>query len=330
MSTLHRELTFCPAGHSGHTSYDDRRLDYINIKNGTCNMCTKEQFIKDSGTWTSGNADIDKIILDSQIKDFYYNLQWIPYDNLHDIEHVADNEHYTMCFAELKDCLKYGWDFVKQHWLIDNGGSVALKELKGHIYDILEFIKGIKNIINSSMCITEFKGISKNPSTQNYIIIIEWNYPFTICSFLVNIFLEVEWEIKIKLLHHIIEGLNLLHENNLIHGELHSQNILMSSGEPYLNLMYRCWNGDPSKRPKVHELINLLQDFDYLDADDNIEIMNRSHTKKLLRSLSKVHPQSCYIDRRIFTLDELQDSLEDIKFGKCADPNLLNSNKPIV
>ncbi|RHZ75877.1 hypothetical protein Glove_208g125 [Diversispora epigaea] len=429
----HKKLMYCPAGHSGDFSYDRHRLDFIDIKNGECNMCTKEHLIKDFGTWSSGNVDIDKIIQDSQIKDFYSNLQWIPYDNLSDIKHVSDNEYYVMRFAELKNCVKYSWDFIKQDWKIYHGGSVALKELKGHIHDILEFIKGIKNIIiDSPDCITRFHGISKNPSTQNYIIIMEWDYPFTIGSFFVDIFLQVDWETKIKLLHHTLEGLNTLHRNNLVHGELHRGNILMSSGEPfsiaalidpglckstndlilnsdnknkknisglipfippevlrgndftkegdiysfggvmyeiaveiepfvdvahdtylmidicngvrpkipdmmlnlipkwYLNLMYKCWNDDPSKRPTAHELNNLLQDFDYSDAEDNIEIMNTSHSQKLLGSLNKVHPQSCYTDRRIFTLYELQDLLEDIKSGKREDPNLLKPNEPTV
>ncbi|CAG8515128.1 4199_t:CDS:2 [Diversispora eburnea] len=54
-------------------------------------------------------------------------------------------------------------------------------------------------------------------------------------------------------------------------------------------------------------------------ADENRGKMNKSHEQKLLQSLYNFHPQSCYISSHIYTLYELQDSLEDIKSGKCAD-----------
>ncbi|RHZ73889.1 hypothetical protein Glove_228g52 [Diversispora epigaea] len=86
----------------------------------------------------------------------------------------------------------------------------------------------------------------------------------------------------------------------------------------YLDLMYRCWDDDPFKRPTVLELV--------INADFNRIIMNKSHQHKLLRSLHNLHPQSCYIVRPIYTLYGFQDSLEDIKFGKCADINIIIFN----
>ncbi|RHZ62270.1 hypothetical protein Glove_341g23 [Diversispora epigaea] len=389
-------------------------------------MYTKEHFSKKFGTLSSGNANIDKIIQESQINNSTLNLQWIPYENFHYTELIADSEYYTLHLARLRN----GNDTIDERDYEDCDDVIALKELKNYRYDILEFIKAIKNIaIDSfySSCITRFFGISKNPSTQNYIIVIE-SYNNTIHSFLSDIFLDIRWWSKMDLLYQIIESLAILHENNLIHCDLHSRNISMKNREIYsviidpglckldndlilnsnnknnnvygsipyippevlrgneftkegdiysfggimyematgnqpfsdqahdtylmidicngvrpkasgtmLNLipkcyldkMYQCWDDDPSKRPTAHELTDIIYlwnsyyiNEEFVDADDNRERMNKSHEQKLLRSLYNFHPQSRYISRHINTLYELQDSLEDIKSGKCADPNL--------
>ncbi|RHZ82553.1 hypothetical protein Glove_109g358 [Diversispora epigaea] len=68
---------------------------------------------------------------------------------------------------------------------------------------------------------------------------------------------------------------------------------------------------------------NLLE---FNDADKNRRLFNKSHELKLLQSLHNFHPQSCHTSRHIYTLYELQDSIEDIKSGKCADPNLCTYN----
>ncbi|RHZ82369.1 hypothetical protein Glove_109g374 [Diversispora epigaea] len=185
-------------------------------------MYTKEHYIKKFGTWSSGNTNIDKIIQESQINNPVYNLQWIPYENFHDTKHIADNEYYALHSAILRN------DMIdEREWKCE----VALKELKDYKYDILEFIKAIKNIMISlfnSSCFTKFFGISKNPSMQNFIIVME-SFNDTKYSFLSDIFLKIGWESKRELLHQIIESLNILYENNLVHCDLYSRNILMKN-----------------------------------------------------------------------------------------------------
>ncbi|RHZ60901.1 hypothetical protein Glove_350g38 [Diversispora epigaea] len=373
-------------------------------------MCTKENFTKN---WSSGNADIDKIIQESQINNLTSGLQWIPYENFYDIEHIADCEYYTLHLALLRN-------------KIDKRVSnfVELKELKDYKYDISEFIKAIKKIvIRDSKRVTRFFGVSKNPSTKNYIIVME-SIDDTIHSCLSRFFLRIEWGPKIDMLHHIIEGLDALHENNLVHCDLHSRTTLLemwdlstlyvkidpglcklandlilnsdnksnnvygsipyippevlrgneftkegdiyslggimyeivTGSQPfadqahdtylmidicngvrpkvpdmtlnwipkcYLDMMYQCWDDDPFKRPTTHKLTHYLyytQGFS--DFGCNMDIMERPHEKIFLRSLNNFHPQSCYISRNVYTLYGLKDSLEDIKSGKCADPNL--------
>ncbi|CAG8439742.1 6494_t:CDS:2 [Diversispora eburnea] len=237
----------------------------------------KENFIEKFETWSSGDDCIDTIIQESQIYNYEFNLQWIPYENFYDTKQIADNEYYTLHLSKLRKHTVVKWDR-------EDCGVVALKELKDYGYDIFKFIEAIRNIAIDgyySSCITRFFGVSKNPSTQNYIIVME-SQDYAIHSFLSDHFLKIWWGSKTVLLRQIIENLNTLHENNIVHCDLHSRNILMKNY-----------------------------------ADDNREIMSE---QKLLRSLYNFHPQSCYISRHIYTLYGLQDSLEDIKSGKY--PNL--------
>ncbi|RHZ77110.1 hypothetical protein Glove_185g49 [Diversispora epigaea] len=376
-------------------------------------MYTKERSIKKVETWSNGNAKIDKIIQESQI-------QWIPYDDIYATKYIIDSEYYTFHLARLRN------------YMIDEReyrGVVALKELKDNRNDILEFIKEIKNNSSYSYCFAKFFGISKNPFTKNYIIVME-SCRNTSHNCLSDIFRNVKWHSKIYSLQEIIRGLNALHRNNLIHCDLHSRNILIIDREKfeltvnidpdlcklandlilnpdnknnnvygsipylppevlrgnaftkkgdiysfggimyeaatgnqpfsdqahdtylmidicngvrpkvpdmmlnfipkcYLDTMYQCWDDDPSKRPTTDELSdiiylwkssNIYEEFKYVES--NKKRMNKSHKKKLLRSFYNFHPQSCYISRNIYTLYELKNSLEDIKSGKCADPNL--------
>ncbi|CAG8582904.1 208_t:CDS:2 [Diversispora eburnea] len=79
-------------------------------------LCTKENFNQEFKTWSSGNANTDKIIQESQInyEYLYEKLQWMPYDNFQNIEHIADGGHGSVYSAKLENGIKWGWNFIKQ------------------------------------------------------------------------------------------------------------------------------------------------------------------------------------------------------------------------
>ncbi|RHZ75879.1 hypothetical protein Glove_208g123 [Diversispora epigaea] len=179
-----------------------------------------------------------------------------------------------MRFAELKDCVKCGWDFIEQDWNIYH---VALKELK-----------------------------------------------------------DTDWESKIKLLHHTLEGLNILHGNNLVHGELHRRNILMGSGEPF-SIAAKIDPGltndliltSDSKTKKYfwfnstfipelwwsYEMTTEIEPFANQEHDTYLMI-DVKFDSKMVSKLDVSMQDFDYSDaedNNHFTLYELQDLLEDIK-----------------
>ncbi|CAG8569738.1 3645_t:CDS:2 [Diversispora eburnea] len=315
MSQKIEEIKYCPAGHSSEDfAYTDCQ-NFI-FSDGKCVLCTKEYFIQEFKTWSSGNFNIDKIIQESQINSICDKLQWMPYDNFQNIEHIADGGHGSVNSAKLKNGIKWNWNFIKKDWeYVLIGYKVALKEIKDSRYDIVEFLK-VVNIVNKYE-FARYYGVSKNPSTQNYIIVMEL-FDIDLNKFLTKNFWDLKWLSKLEMLSSIAEGLGTLHQNNLVHYGLHSGIILKltlyNDNAVYFDL----------------DLLdnNVMQQLKIADENQkNTSKSQRQELFELFSHSSKLHPQSCYISRYIYTLHRLHDLLEEIKSGKSSDPNILKFNK---
>ncbi|RHZ84456.1 hypothetical protein Glove_81g73 [Diversispora epigaea] len=434
---LMKILVYCSDDH-----FSDK--NYTRIDSGYCDLCNKEHFSQEYGTWSCRNVEIDKVIQEFQTSHqgyYEYMLQWIPYDNFQDIEHITDGGYGSVYSAILKNVMKHRLDSNKLECVyVDN--KVALKEINDSRNDASKFFEEILNIqiVEEQYFIASYFGISKNPISQNYIIVMKL-YDDSLHKFLTKHFSNLSWKRKTYYLNNIANGLNKLHTKKLVHRDLHSGNILidnrslhsasitdlglcrlandlilksdnksnniygsipyippevlrgneftkngdiysfggimyeMATGKQpfydrahdtrliidicnglrpkipdnmldwmpkwYSDLMCKCWNDDPSKRPAANELRDALWDLyvklrdDKIDegiqqfkiADENQEKTIISQKKESSLSSSISHPQSCYISRRIHTLHGLHNSLEDIKSGKSQDPNLLKSNE---
>ncbi|RHZ84283.1 hypothetical protein Glove_84g1 [Diversispora epigaea] len=220
---------YCPEGHS-----------YQIFANGFCLPCTKEKFIQEFKTWSSGNANIDKIIQESQINNKYVKLQWIPYDNFQNIKHIADGGHGSVYSTEMKNGIKWKWNFITQDWeYVLMGCKVALKEIKDSSFNIIEFFKTMKTANEHEYGPnTKCYGISKNPSTQSYIVIVDL-FDGDLHHFLTKKFWDLGWESKIGTLLSLAWGLKSLHAKNLVHCDFHSGNILINDNFDFKNYELR-------------------------------------------------------------------------------------------
>ncbi|RHZ84270.1 hypothetical protein Glove_84g134 [Diversispora epigaea] len=87
------------------------------------------------------------------------------YKNVLSMNLKLDSGNKSAYSAELEKGTKWYWDFIEHDWKYYSiSCKVALKEIKDFRYDIIEFLK----VINPKV---KYFGISKNPSTQNYIIV---------------------------------------------------------------------------------------------------------------------------------------------------------------
>jgi hypothetical protein len=149
------EANFLDACNSETESEDELcpECNELNTGDDWCQQCNAKHFKQDFPNWTSGNEYIDKFIQETQLNARHYDeiLEWIPYDRLINIKHLATGGFSTVYKAIWLDGRIKRWDHDKNGWIreksecYDDKGS----EIKG--YEV-----AIKNPVNSSNVNDEF------------------------------------------------------------------------------------------------------------------------------------------------------------------------------
>ncbi|RHZ84004.1 hypothetical protein Glove_86g87 [Diversispora epigaea] len=149
---------------------------------------------------------------------------------------------------------------------------------------MIEFLKVVRTV-DSFGFFTHYYGISKNPSTQNYIIVMNL-FDDDLHNFLTKTFWKLGWQSKIRNnINNSERGNKFTRESDIYSldgimyeivtaqrpfaGQAHDTYLIIDicNGvrskvpdfmlnwipEWYLDLMYRCWSGDPSECPTAKE-----------------------------------------------------------------------------
>src|SRR6266540_869679 len=74
--------------------------------------------------------------------------------------------------------------------------------------------------------VLDIYGISQDPNTKEYILVMRYASDGSLTDYITKNFKNLKWKDKIRILHSIILGLNIVHQEQLIHHDLHSGNIL--------------------------------------------------------------------------------------------------------
>ncbi|RHZ90178.1 hypothetical protein Glove_5g21 [Diversispora epigaea] len=114
------------------------------------------------------------------------------------------------------------------------GIHVALKSLHENDNELFykKFVKELTNIlaVNYHDNIIKFYGISIDLSTETYYLVLQYAKDGDLRTYLQNNFNRLEWKIKIQMATDIANGLYCIHEENIVHKDLHSKNILVHEG----------------------------------------------------------------------------------------------------
>uniref|UniRef100_U9UPD6 Protein kinase domain-containing protein n=1 Tax=Rhizophagus irregularis (strain DAOM 181602 / DAOM 197198 / MUCL 43194) TaxID=747089 RepID=U9UPD6_RHIID len=143
-------------------------------KCGKCNYtCTSIHFQRNFKNWISGNNDIDKFIQNTQLSAHnYYNvrnaLEWIPYGKLYDIKYITEDNKFGKVYrANWIDGCIYKWNDENQNWIRgDQNMFVILKILNNSASITL-------NPINKIAVPSKVYGITQDPETKNYMVVLE-------------------------------------------------------------------------------------------------------------------------------------------------------------
>src|SRR3954452_14678381 len=81
----------------------------------------------------------------------------------------------------------------------------------------------------SNYNINQYYGITQNPSTQNFMIIMNYYKLGDLTCYITNDFFNTSWNDKLEKLFYIISGLKDIHNANIIHKDYYSGNIFITS-----------------------------------------------------------------------------------------------------
>ncbi|CAB5389667.1 unnamed protein product [Rhizophagus irregularis] len=224
------------ADNSNSANIDHKNCSYCNkpfTKKLWCKKCDPFMIIEG---WSSGNNEIDKFIKDTIYDARKVNcnfLEWVPFDKFKDINRIGEGGFSKVYSATWIDGPKM-YDKGYKNWKKRKPEpiKVALKRLNGSENMSAEYLNEIKilwdlcQIAEGWLC---FYGMTKDPETEELIIISEYADKGNLRSFNSHNFNNTLWKDKLLYLQWIIYGLKKLHELGYFHKDFHSGNILQTT-----------------------------------------------------------------------------------------------------
>ncbi|POG77116.1 kinase-like domain-containing protein [Rhizophagus irregularis DAOM 181602=DAOM 197198] len=174
------------------------------------------------------NEKVIDFIQQMQLKvNYHYDVvfEWIPYNQFNDIEEVGEGGFSTVYSAIWKDGPLY-FDDNKMEWIRKINKKVALKCLHNSQNINEKFLNEAKEYSIDSLNILRIHGISQNPNTKNYIMVLQYAEGGDFNKWINRNYESFDWTNKIKVLNNIINGLKEIHQKRKVHHDLHTRNIL--------------------------------------------------------------------------------------------------------
>ncbi|RHZ88637.1 hypothetical protein Glove_21g93 [Diversispora epigaea] len=198
---------------------------------GWCKPCNLKHFINNIYTWTSGNEKIDKFIQDAQLNANWYMkvIEWIPYHRFKDIKEIAKGGFSTIYYAKWIDGYIERWDIKKKQWKRNGKLEVVLKKFDSFVNLSEEFLNEmtihLKTIDPSSYSIRIY-GITKDPQTDKYMMVLEYMNDGNLRDYLKNHFDKIDWNMKLDYLYDLAFNFKRFHQLDIVHQDFHPGNIL--------------------------------------------------------------------------------------------------------
>ncbi|UZO17113.1 uncharacterized protein OCT59_008474 [Rhizophagus irregularis] len=181
--------------------------------------------------WTSGNGKIDYFIQEMQLKINGHGyddivFEWIPYSQFNDIKEIGKGGFSTVYSAEWKNGpLEY--DVNEDIYIRNPNRVIALKCLCNSQNITDKFLNEVKKYsISKSSNILNIYGISQNPDTKEYIMVLQYAEEGNFNHWINKNYEYFNWKDKISVLLNIVNGLKEIHQRNLVHHDFHTGNIL--------------------------------------------------------------------------------------------------------
>ncbi|GBB88180.1 hypothetical protein RclHR1_14700002 [Rhizophagus clarus] len=232
---------------------------YTDLLNKWCKPCQINYFKENFKNWTSGNQRIDNLIQEMQLKIAHCDslvFEWIPYDQFNYIEEIGVGGFAKVYSAIwINDQLGYNCN-TKKYERRSHNREVALKCLYNSERISDEFLNEVKaysmNIFGN---ILPIHGISQNPDTKDYIMVLGYARGGNFNYWVNNNYDDFNWLNRMRILRGIIKGLKEIHKNHMVHRDFHTGNILFRTKNlyyTYISDMGLCGKVDNMDQTKVY------------------------------------------------------------------------------
>ncbi|POG63436.1 kinase-like domain-containing protein [Rhizophagus irregularis DAOM 181602=DAOM 197198] len=202
-----------------------------------CEYCVRNYLKAKFSDWTSGNVIIDNLIQECQMKTIVPSLipEWIPYNSLQNIEYLTKGGFSEIYTANRIDGSFIEWDSKEQQLKRFGSHSVVLKRLENVENANQSWIGEAKshlNISNKWNDIVRCFGLTQDPSNGDYMLVMN-KLDIDLRKYLQQNHNQLTWKKRIQIITDITLALRRIHEENAIHRDLHSGNILYNLGSAF-------------------------------------------------------------------------------------------------
>ncbi|RIA85453.1 kinase-like domain-containing protein [Glomus cerebriforme] len=225
-----------------------------------CEHCVRNYLKSNFSNWTSGNDDIDSLIQKCQMETLRPDtiVEWIPYNNFQNIKFSIKDGFSEIYTAVWVDGYYKEWDCKKQQLKRFGPRNVVLKRLKNVESANQSWFEEAKSYLTISFKWPDFVpcfGLTQDPSNGHYMLVMN-RMSLNLREYLQQNHNQLTWEERVGITFEIINALFRIHQENAIHRNLHSGNILHSSRNDnwYMNDLGFC---GPTNKPSTSVYGNL-------------------------------------------------------------------------
>ncbi|GBB86460.1 hypothetical protein RclHR1_01290004 [Rhizophagus clarus] len=239
-----------------------------------CEHCVRNYLKANFSNWTSGNDIIDNLIHECQMKTFSPDgiSEWIPYNNLKNTKYLTKGGFSEIYTATWTNGRYEEWDPKEQQLKRIGEQMVVLKKLENFEnanQSWLEEARSHLTISNKWPEVVQCYGLTQEPSNESYMLVMS-KLDIDLRKYLQQNHNQLTWKEKIQITFDIIYAVIKIHNEKVIHRDLHSGNILFKNNRCDISDLGFC---GPADKP----LKSICGNLPYLAPE---VIIGKGHTFK--------------------------------------------------
>ncbi|GBB89573.1 hypothetical protein RclHR1_01630011 [Rhizophagus clarus] len=304
--------------------------EYTDVKYKWCKLC--QIYNLKNFTNYSGNEKNDKFIQKMQLNinnSIDMVFEWVPYNQFKIIKKIGEGGFATVYLAKWKD----GPLHFNEEWKRGSYKKVALKCLNESRDMTDEFLSEIK-AYSMNKCgsnVINIFGISQDPKTNNYIIVLQYVEDIGLCGEIGNVDKSKIYGVMPYVAPEVLRGKPYTKAADIYSFALNICNGIkpeineLEAPKYYVVLMKKCWDSSPNNRPNAIEIEKIIYSYN-LSPNNEIkkqfkeaEEYRKANVSSIEISQSATHPQAIYISRLLNPFTEDLPKYDDNDHSECLD-----------